>query len=229
MTMIVSAHLGDVIMIAADKRAMNYNINTNKLSVSHNNENKIQLWCRGAVAGTGDVVLISRIMKRFADITIEEQKIKQIDFIAEEINRRLYEGLPIDFINNNTIIFSIFNGVNSLLYSIPISAFLEKQLSNNYLNKVEQKTVEVCCLHTPPDLSYLKNFQSNLRSLNSFDSTVQFLTCYVEQLKQIFAIQASIDPSVTSAFDLYLESCHTGQRLALHIENPLLISSTMFK
>lgn len=223
MTMIVSAHLGDVIMIAADKRAMNYNINTNKLSVSHNNENKIQLWCRG------DVVLISRIMKRFADITIEEQRIKQIDFIAEEINRRLYEGLPIDFINNNTIIFSIFNGVNSLLYSIPISAFLEKQLSNNYLNKVEPKTVEVCCLHTPPDLSYLKNFQSNLRSLNSFDSTVQFLTCYVEQLKQIFAIQASIDPSVTSAFDLYLESCHTGQRLALHIENPLLISSTMFK
>lgn len=221
--MIVSAHLGDVIMIAADKRAMNYNINTNKLSVSHNNENKIQLWCRG------DVVLISRIMKRFADITIEEQRIKQIDFIAEEINRRLYEGLPIDFINNNTIIFSIFNGVNSLLYSIPISAFLEKQLSNNYLNKVEPKTVEVCCLHTPPDLSYLKNFQSNLRSLNSFDSTVQFLTCYVEQLKQIFAIQASIDPSVTSAFDLYLESCHTGQRLALHIENPLLISSTMFK
>jgi len=227
--MIVSAHLGDVIMIAADKRAMNYNVETNELSVSHNNENKIQLWCRGAIAGTGDVVFINRIMKRFADISIEEQKIKQIDIIAEEINRRLYEGLPIDFINNNTIVFSIFNGVNSLLYSIPISAFLEKQLSNTYLNKVEPGTVEVCCLHTPPDLSYLKNFQSNLRSLNSFDSIVQFLMCYVEQLKQIFAMQASIDPSVTSAFDLYLQSCQTGQRLALHIENPLLISSIIFK
>ncbi|WP_171501688.1 hypothetical protein [Acinetobacter nosocomialis] len=36
-------------MIAADKRAMNYNVETNELSVSHNNENKIQLWCRGAL------------------------------------------------------------------------------------------------------------------------------------------------------------------------------------
>lgn len=225
--MIVSAHLGDVIMIAADKRAMNYNIDTNELSVLYNNENKIQLWCRGAVAGTGDVVFINRIMRRFAGISIEEQKIRQIDIITEEINRRLYEGLSIDFINNNTILFSIFNGVDSLLYSIPISAFIEKQLSNDYLNlnKVEPGTVEVCCLHTPPDLLYLKNFQSNLRSLNSFDSTVQFLIYYVDQLKQIFAMQASIDPSVTSTFDLYLQSCQTGQGLALHIENQLLPSS----
>ena len=29
---------------------------------------------------------------------------QQIDIIAEEINRRLYEGLPIDFINNNGVI-----------------------------------------------------------------------------------------------------------------------------
>lgn len=224
MTMIISAHLGDVIMIAADKRAMNYNVDTNELTVSNNNENKIQLWCRGAVSGTGDVVFINRIMRRFADISIEEQNIKQIDIIVEEINRRLYEGLSKDLIDNNTIVFSIFNGVDSLLYSISIGTFF-KQNVHKCLNKIELGTVEVCCLNIPPNLAYLKDFQNNLRSLQSFDNEVQFLNNYIDQLKIIFAMQASIDPSVTSEFDLYLQSCHTGQGLALHIENSLLTSS----
>ncbi|HFG6968072.1 TPA: hypothetical protein ACGIKW_003308 [Acinetobacter baumannii] len=222
MTMIISAHLGDVILIAADKRAMSYNFETNQLSVSHNNESKIQLWCRGAIAGTGDIVFIKRIMKKFSEISIENRKINQLDIIVNELNKRLNEGLTKDFLNNNTIVFSIFDGEGCSLYSMPIKAFLEPQYIHECLQKVEAGTVEVCCLNIPPDLNYLKDFQNNLRSFHSFDNGLQFLNNYVDQLKQIFALQASVDSSVTPAFDLYLQSCLTGQSIAVHVENNLL-------
>lgn len=228
MTMIISAHLGDCILIAADKRAMIYDLNSRLLRISHDDEAKIKLWCRGAITGTGDSLFINRVMHYFENLTEHEQKLEQMNAIQIEIERRLFEGVPKDILNNNTLIFSIFNGHKTSLYTIPIQPFFEtfklggRELIRTQIHEIKEWTIDVCCLNIPSDLELLQNFQRNLRSLNSFESERQFISYYIEQLKTIFAKQSSIDNSVTSAFDLYLQSCATGRSIAIHVENNLL-------
>lgn len=84
-------------------------------------------------------------------------------------------------------------------------------------------SIDVTCFNIPPDMSSLQNFQGNLRSLSSFDSEIEFITYYIEQLKQVFGIHAQIDPSITTSFDLYIQSCSTGKSLALHVPNLFLV------
>ena len=68
MTMIISAHLGDCILIAADKRAMMCDLETGAMRLSHDDEQKIKLWCRGAIVGSGDTVFIDRIAQYFINV-----------------------------------------------------------------------------------------------------------------------------------------------------------------
>lgn len=231
MTMIISAHLGDCILIAADKRAMTYDLSLRLLRTSHDDEAKIKLWCRGAITGTGDSLFINRIMNYFENLTEQEQKLEQINAIQMEIERRLSEGVPKELLSNNTLIFSIFNGCRTSLYTIPIQPFFDifKLGGSEHLraqvNEIKEWTLEVCCLNIPSNLALLQDFQRNLRSLNSFESESHFISYYIEYLKTIFAKQASIDTSVTPSFDLYLQSCETGCSFAIHIENNFLTAS----
>jgi len=66
--MIISAHLGDCILIAADKRAMMCDLETGAMRLSHDDEQKIKLWCRGAIVGSGDTVFIDRIAQYFINV-----------------------------------------------------------------------------------------------------------------------------------------------------------------
>lgn len=231
MTMIVSAHLGDCILIAADKRAMACDLETGSMHPSHDEEQKIRRWSLGAIAGTGEVIFLNRVMDYFSNFQVEEQKLKQMDVIYEEIEKRLLEGVPKEALMNNSLIFSIFDGEQSRLYTIPIEPFFKEikrkdgiEVIRPYLHEIHPWIIDVTCFNLPPDMSNLQNFQRNLRSLSSFESELSFLKYYTQQLKQVFAVQASIDPSITTSFDLYIQICATGHSLALHIENPVLSS-----
>lgn len=231
MTMIVSAHLGDCLLIAADKRSMTCDVATGDMRLFHDEEQKIKLWALGAIAGTGETIFLNRIMNHFANFKIEEQKFKQMDVIYEEIENRLLEGVSKEMLTNNTLIFSMFDGEQSHLYSILIEPFFKDRdrgdgvkVIRPYLHEVYPWIVDVTCFNLPPDMSSLQNFQGNLRSLSSFESEIAFLEYHIQELKQVFAIQASIDPSITTSFDLYLQICETGHSLALHVENPILAS-----
>lgn len=232
MTMIVSAHLGDCLLIAADKRAMVCDIEAGDMRVFHDEEQKIKLWTLGAIAGTGETIFLNRIMDYFSSFKLEEDKeLKQMDAIYEEIEKRLIEGVPKEMLINNTLIFSMFDGEESRLYSIPIEPFFKEierkdgiKIIHPYVHEISPWIVDVTCFNLPPDMSSLQNFQRNLRSLSSFESEFTFLEYHIQQLKQVFAIQASIDPSITTSFDLYIQIFATGHSLALHIENSVLSS-----
>ena len=96
------------------------------------------------------------------------------------------------------------------------------QVIRPYLHEIHPWIIDVTCFSLPPDMINLQNFQRNLKSLSSFENELTFLKYYTEQLKQVFAVQASIDPSITTSFDLYIQICSTGHSLVLHIENPVL-------
>ena len=231
MTMIVSAHLGDCLLIAGDNRSLICDVKTGRLSLFSDTEKKVQQWTLGAVAGTGEKIFIDRITNYFVNFKVEDKKLKQMDVIYDEIEKRLYEGVPKEMLSNNCLIFSMFDGEQSHLYSIPTEPFFQEfdqrdgiKIIRQRMYAIEPWSVNVTCFNLPPDMSSLQKFQRNLRSLSSFEREINFIDFYIQELKEVFAIQASIDPSITTSFDLYLQICETGHSLALHIENSILSS-----
>ncbi len=228
--MIIAAHLEDCILIAADKRAMICDIETGALRLAHDAEEKIKLWHRGAIAGTGETEFINRIADYFIHFEEDGRPFTQMDVIYEAIEKRILEGIPKEVLINNSLIFSMFNGVETLLYLIPIEPFFNEIEKNGQkiiqpqLHQIKPYGVDVTCFNMPPDMSILQNFQRNLRSLSSFDDELEFITYCINQLKQVFGEHAQIDPSITTAFDLYLQNCSTGKSLALHVPNLFLAS-----
>ena len=228
MTMIISAHLGDCILIAADKRAMNCDLETGSLRISHDDESKIKLWCRGAIAGTGVNRLIDNITQYFLNLNVEDSQVNQMNAIYEEIEKIIMEGIPKKYLLNNVIILSIFNGIETLLFTIPLKPFfqtIEKkgiQIIQPYMNEIKAWDVDVCCFNIPPDMSFLQEFQRNLNPMSYFKTHQEFLNYYIQDLKKIFATHASVDTSITTSFDLYIQSVQTGSSIALHIENKVM-------
>ena len=164
MTMIVSAHLGDCLLIAADKRAMVCDIEAGDMRVFHDEEQKIKLWTLGAIAGTGETIFLNRIMDYFSSFKLEEDKeLKQMDAIYEEIEKRLIEGVPKEMLINNTLIFSMFDGEESRLYSIPIEPFFKEierkdgiKIIHPYVHEISPWIVDVTCFNFPPDMCSLQ-------------------------------------------------------------------------
>lgn len=230
MTMIVTAHLGDCILIAADKRAMRCNLKTGKMRLGSDEKQKIKLWCRGAIASTGETVFLDRIADHFINIRHDETTLNQMEFIYNEIEKRLLEGIPKEALINNTVIFSMFDGTRTLLYSIPIEPFFQIFEKNGvpivhlHIDEVKDWDVHVTCYNIPPDVSNLQDFQRNLKPMEYFEKEEDFISYYTQSLKIIFASHASIDPCITSSFDLFIQSCQTGNAIAFHIPNHTLPS-----
>ena len=130
MTMIVAAHLDDCILIAADKRAMTYDVETKILHLAHDEVQKIKLWSRGAIAGTGETLFLNRIADYFIQFEVDGRPLKQMDVIYKEIEKRSLEGVPKKILINNSLIFSMFDGLETLLYLIPIEPFF-KEIEKN--------------------------------------------------------------------------------------------------
>ena len=110
MTMIISAHLGDCILIASDKRAMTCDLDTGNMRLATDDEQKIKLWCRGAIVGSGDTVFLDRIAQYFIDFQESDHELRQMDVIYTEIEKRILEGIPKKILLNNVVIFSMFDG-----------------------------------------------------------------------------------------------------------------------
>ena len=185
--MIVAAHLDDCILIAADKRAMTCDLETGILRLAHDEEQKIKLWHRGAIAGTGETEFINRIADYFIQFEADGRPLKQMDAIYEEIEKRIKEGIPKEILINNSLIFSMFDGLDTLLYLIPIEPFFkeieknEKKIIIPKMHQIKPYGVDVTCFNIPPDMSSLQNFQSNLRSLLSFENALEFINYCITQ------------------------------------------------
>lgn len=126
MTMIISAHLRDCVLIAADKRSLSCNLQTGKIKHQTDEENKIIIWPRGAFAGSGETVFLNRVADYFKNVKKDIKDLRQHDIIGNEIIRRIEDDeIPFVCLKDNIIFFSMFNGVKTLLYSIPIDSFFK--------------------------------------------------------------------------------------------------------
>ena len=112
MTMIISAHLGDCILIASDKRSMHCDLETGNMRLATDEEQKIKLWCRGAIVGSGETIFLDRIAQHFMNIQEDLTQLNQMDVIYEEIEKRVLEGIPQKILSRNVIIFSCAHRLN---------------------------------------------------------------------------------------------------------------------
>lgn len=228
MTMILSAHIGDCIVIAADKRSMICDIQSGALQPHSDQEQKIKLWPRGAIAITGEKIFSNRIEQHF--INHQQGLLKLLDLIDDELNKRMVEGVPIENLKHSTIVYSYFDGNQTRLFSISTAPFLDviQKNGNNiiqpYVHEIKENFVNVNCFNIPADISSLQNFQKKIKPLQSFTQDLDCINYYITLLKPVFVNHASIDPSITTCFDLYIQSCETGKNIALHVPN--LASST---
>ena len=229
--MIVTAHLGDCILIAADKRAMTCNIETGQLQLAHDQEQKIKQWTLGAVVGTGETVFLDRVADYFINYKVGHGNLQQMDAIQEELKKRIFEGIPKGLLLHNTLIFTMFDGTKTRLYSIPTAPFFDIfqkdgiEMIRPRMYESKKNDVGVTCFNVPPDMNSLQNFQQKMKPLQAFKEELDFIQYHIEQLKPIFATHASIDPSITTAFDLYIQDSRTGESIALHIPNHVLPSN----
>lgn len=225
MTMVIAAHLGDCILIAADKRGMNCDLETGKMTHETDAEQKIKLWNLGAVAGTGETVFLDRVAQYFINYREKDGMLRQMDAIRDELTRRMEEGVPPAVLQNNDIIFSVFNGEETKLYTINTHQFFHhfEQGAQNIIrvrmDEVKHHQAIFTCFNIPADLSNFVNFQKNLKSAKDFDNDQEFIIYYITRLKEVFATQSTIDPSITPTFDLYIQSCVTGESIATHVSN----------
>lgn len=225
MTIIVAAHLGDCVLIAADKRAMACNPETGTMTLSTDYEQKIKLWNRGAFIGTGETLFLNRVAQYFVDYQDSDGFLRQMDVIYEELEKRVLEGVPQEILQYSTIIFSVFNGDKTLLYSIPIEQFFDflgegrQSMTRSYMHEIKERDVTVACFNIPPDMTSFQNFQKNIQPLKYFNEDKNCILYYIDHLKEVFSTHARIDPSITASFDLYIQSCETGRSIAMHIQN----------
>lgn len=225
MTMIVAAHVGDCVLIAADKRAMICDLETGSMSLENDLEQKIKLWDRGAVAGTGESVFLDRVARYFVNYKEEDGLLRQMDAIQNELARRIGEGVPPAALLHNDIIFSIFNGEETKLYTIQTDQFFNEFQKDGQniirvgVDEITKNAAVITCFNIPTDFTSFVNFQKYIKSLKDFDSDQAFISYYITHLKEVFATHSAIDPSITPSFDLYIQSCATGKSIAVHVQN----------
>lgn len=193
--MILATHLSDFVLIASDRRAMACDLQTGELQISHDNEIKIKLWHNGAIAGAGEKVFLDRVAQYFKNTDPQKKQFNELHAIYNELQIRLNEGVPKLCLANNSIIFSLFNGKETHLYSIQTENFFQTFKENGVeiiqpqLKIIAPTDVDVACFNIPPNMSNLQEFQQNLKSRTEFKDDMQFITHYIIELKKSLLIK----------------------------------------
>lgn len=217
MTMIIAAHLKDHLLIAADRRAMSYDLVTGRLSFANDKQHKIEMWAGGIVSGTGEKVFIDRVSMALQQIKQSVNVDTLLHIVIQQLLLRQRQGIPITTLANNTIFITQYSDVDCLLYSIPIAPLIELDCISNtlqtdlFIHAFCAFEMQVTCLNVPQDFSQLQQFQANLKPIKDFRYIDQAINFYRTQLHAVFEQQAVHDSSVSPDFDLYLQDCHTGK------------------
>lgn len=211
MTLIIAAHIDDYILIASDRRAMTKNLNGDGLLIiKSNNHHKIREWSYGAIAGAGEVVLLENIKDRVCEQGNKPFDLREI--VQHEFNLRLQCGLRIDDIKSSFFI-SCFNGATAQLAYVDVN----ESITFESINPINiQMSVFVV---TKERLNEAQHFYHQLKKHHEFRSNDEFIAYYTDLLKGFFLKQSQLDNTVTASFDLYLQSCSTGESKLIYIPN----------
>ncbi|MCI9718738.1 hypothetical protein [Vibrio parahaemolyticus] len=197
MTMIVGLHLGDYVLVAADKRET-YVVNGEVVSVISDNVNKLVDWGAGVVTGSGYVPLLSELKSKLSQINITTTD--QILDLAKEISDSSSEQ-PEYWRSTTNWMFSYVANTSSGL-----------QCRLGYMNCT--KPEEIPMLHEMRATIWAKlpDLEEKIAELNSalmpLKSPQQFQTNFqyhLHLIAQLFEYGAKHDKSVCKDFDYFIQ------------------------
>jgi hypothetical protein len=215
MTLIVAIHLHEHILIAADKRSIHISSDFTSLKTD-DNSHKIIRWPTGAICGCGESSLINNIAQQL--IQRHEPMLDIIQIVSNAAQQRLADGIPFEFLCRTNIYISNFDGTRM--------QFLEVDLSSGKpeLNYLQANEIKVQIVNPSNKLlQSVKHLHSNLKECRLFESPSRFVDYYLDQLTPIFFEQSSIDPTITSHYDIYIQSCITGEFVLMGYSNSNVI------
>lgn len=150
------------------------------------------------------------LLKLYAECTQEIWNFIELGEIARSMflqDGKLQEHATV------TAFFSIFNNGKVELIHLSINE-----------DRIEYETINVMHAHfsmfagTPNDPIY-QQFTDALRPINAFNSFQELLIYHIDLIKSFYKRQQSFDESITSSFDLFIQSTKTGHGFIQTINN----------
>lgn len=215
MTLTVAINIQDYIFLASDQRlTIECGPLTNLPPKTFVDDyKKIKYWEYGAITVSGNVLLM-HYFHRVLQIYAKKNLWNFLD-MAVEARNLYFEKAKTTKEATGTAFISIFtlNGVQIVHLSI-------KE------NIIEYEIVPPMHAHfslfagTPDDPIY-QLFVNSLKKVDTFLNKIDFFNYHIELIKYFFKRQKRIDESITSSFDVFIQSTKSGKGIILSIENEL--------
>ncbi|WP_448134076.1 hypothetical protein [Stenotrophomonas rhizophila] len=204
MTLIIAADVQDHLILAGDHCAVLSRGSNATEHVIIRNYQKIYCWKYGAIAGSGDVVLMVVFLRLFLLHERQNARVDVLQIASEAKAARIRAGSPPG------------ECVGNIFFTLPASDGF--QMHGVYIgeHRIRLETVDPIstCFsmqeQRSPDRTACNAFNGRLRPALFFSDTRAFDTHHLDLLRRFFECQSAMDDRVTGSFDVMFLDKRTG-------------------
>lgn len=211
MTLIIAADVQDHLMLAGDHCAVMSNVsNTGAPERVIKNYRKVYFWKHGAIAASGDVVLMVWFCRLLLHHERSGQPLDLLQIARQAKQRRACDAIPCE-VSTGNIFFSLPGGEGFNLYGV----FIKAQTIE--LELIEPISTRFSMREAVPDAAACHVFNSRLRPSFFFKDAQAFQQHHLGLLGAFYAGHSAVDDRVTPSFDVILLEKRTGRAMAWQV------------
>lgn len=214
MTFIVAIQLNDSIVIAADNKHIIIN-EIGESRIDTEKTQKIYLWNKGIIVGTGESYVINRSVELF-----KKTNPSRLDKLPQclEISRQLREfeiGTDYYQVENTKLLCSCYSESGIQLYTV--QRFNPSQPYE--LTTINAMSITVWLFHPNVETISvdLQNLYSDLKDYSTFSNQIAWINYYIRHLAPIYRKQSQQDPLMSQSFDYFFQA--KDEYITGHISN----------
>lgn len=208
MTLIIAADVQDHLILAGDRCAVLSSMsNREKLDVVLRNYQKVYPWKYGAIAASGDVVLMVNFWRNFLLHEGLGQPINLAQVAREAKAARTRVGIPPSQSTGN-VFFTLPGRDGFELHGL---FFGERTVECEIITPIEARLSMQA--HRAPVQATCHAFASRLRPSLFFDDITAFHRHHLDLFGRFFAEQSVVDDRVTSSCDVFMLDKRSGRGL----------------
>jgi len=205
MTLIIAADVQDHLILAGDHCAVFSRVsNGGKPDAVMRNYQKVHPWKYGAIAASGDVVLMVNFWRNFMLQEGLGQSINLAQIAREAKAARTRAGIPPSQSTGN-VFFTLPGSDGFELHGL---FFGERTVEFEIIAPIETRFSMQA--HRVPGEARCHTFNSRLRPSFFFDDISAFHRHHVDLFGRFFAEQSSVDDLVTSSYDIFMLDKRSG-------------------
>ncbi|WP_313245749.1 hypothetical protein [Stenotrophomonas rhizophila] len=204
MTLIIAADVQDHLILAGDHCAVLSRGSNATEHVIIRNYQKIYSWKYGAIAGSGDVVLMVVFLRLFLLHERQNARVDVLQIASEAKAARIHAGSPPG------------ECVGNIFFTLPASDGFQMHGVYTGEHRIRLETVDPIstCFsmqeQRSPDRTACNAFNGRLRPALFFSDTRAFDTHHLDLLRRFFECQSAMDDRVTCSFDVMFLDKRTG-------------------